>query len=151
MSIESSVSELFSILRTAFVSDASISASISKEYECLLMESLQELDEHIKEKLDIILRSIIAIIHSINFDRLLKELPKDIDKLSLHVSTYTLAIASIEEQFKKKQINTTVRAAMRNMTTKMKRLLNCVDKIVETPSKYISCLAMLNKIDDDLI
>lgn len=151
MSMESSVSELFGILRTVFISDAAISASISKEYEGLLIESLKDIDENSKEKLFVILRSIIAIIHSINFDKLLKELPQDIDKLSLRISTYTLALTSIEEQFKKGEINGTMRAAMRNTITKMKRLLNCVDKILETPSKYVSCLAVLNKVDNDLL
>ena len=151
MSTEAAVSELFGILRTVFVNDTTISASISKEYEGLLIESLRDIDEDNSEKLSVILRSILAIIHSINFDKLLKELPKDIDKLALHVSTHALAMASIESQFNKGEINSTTRAAMRNMVTKMKRLLNCVDKIIETPSKYVSCLAVLNKVDDDLL
>lgn len=152
-SIAHGVSSLMGLLRSIFIDDAKSMRDLSVEYEQLLIESIlgANLEEEECIRIKVTIETVLALIESIDFEKFVSKLPPEINEMGFQIKLYDVAMEITESQFKSGTITSIQRAGLKNVISKLKRILKCADKVIANPAKYASKLVLLNsasKIDD---
>ena len=134
--------KVLDVFRTIFRDDKRVCLSIDESYEETLIYELEAVPEQFDEMILKYLKFVKVIVNNVNFKQLAKELEALNDDSIPHLEINSLN--TFEEALNKVSMNKVNRARIMNLSTKLKPLFTCVDKVVSMPIQVLKRIGELN-------